>query len=365
MPIYMDRHDLEEGVNAEHVAHIHQEDLKIEHEFGCKGLTYWYDGQRKTAFCLIKAPNKEALTAMHNKAHGAIPNSIIEVNPDIVESFLGRIEDPAKADSAVLNIIDDPAFRVLLVSEIKFTNLKYRKQDIVKNRMKELFEHKKALSHEFGGRMVKESLFSALISFTSVSSALNCASACHEGFKSLGLNQDDLEFKIGLSAGVPVSKGEGIFQETIETAERLCKVVSGDIIMSSNMKELNHTITGSRYNVNGLVRLLDPLDERFLSQFMDFLETSWKINNLQVNDFASCLGLSRSQLYRKVKSLTGKSLNIFLRDYRLERALELLESRKRSISEVAFDSGFNSPAYFSKCFFDQYGLLPSAFLQLA
>ena len=59
MPIYMDRHDLNDAITAEHVANIHQEDLKIEHEFGCKGLTYWFDDHRKTAFCLIKAPNKE------------------------------------------------------------------------------------------------------------------------------------------------------------------------------------------------------------------------------------------------------------------------------------------------------------------
>ena len=59
MPLYMDRHDLDDTVNAEHVAQIHQEDLKIEHEFGCKGLTYWFDQDRRTAFCLIKAPSKK------------------------------------------------------------------------------------------------------------------------------------------------------------------------------------------------------------------------------------------------------------------------------------------------------------------
>ena len=117
MPIYMDRHDLNDTITAEHVAHIHQEDLKIEHEFGCQGLTYWFDNHRKTAFCLIKAPNKEALKEMHNKAHGAIPNSIIEVDPNIVESFLGRIEDPVKAKNQILNIIRDPAFRVLMFVE--------------------------------------------------------------------------------------------------------------------------------------------------------------------------------------------------------------------------------------------------------
>jgi hypothetical protein len=50
MSIYMDRHDVSEVVTAKHVALLHQEDLKIEHKFGCKGLTYWFDEKRKTAF---------------------------------------------------------------------------------------------------------------------------------------------------------------------------------------------------------------------------------------------------------------------------------------------------------------------------
>ena len=61
MPIFMDRHDLSETVTAEHVAQIHQEDLKVEHKFGCKGLTYWFDSERKTAFCLIQAPDKNSI----------------------------------------------------------------------------------------------------------------------------------------------------------------------------------------------------------------------------------------------------------------------------------------------------------------
>ena len=102
MPIYMDRHDLPVSINAEEVARLHQEDLKIEAEFGCKGLTYWYDDHRKLAFCLIEAPDQSALQQMHNHAHGAVPNSIIEVNPSVVSSFLGRISDPEKASGADL-----------------------------------------------------------------------------------------------------------------------------------------------------------------------------------------------------------------------------------------------------------------------
>src|SRR5450432_3372320 len=119
MPIYMDRHDVSEVVTAEIVAQIHQEDLKIHDQFGCRGLTYWFDDKRKTAFCLIEAPDPEAIREMHNRAHGQVPHSVIEVDASIVESFLGRIEDPEKTKDTALNIINDPAFRTIMVITLK------------------------------------------------------------------------------------------------------------------------------------------------------------------------------------------------------------------------------------------------------
>ena len=119
MPIYMDRHDVSEAVTAEHVAKLHQQDLKVQDQFGCRGLTYWFDEKRKTAFCLIEAPNTKALEEMHNHAHGQVPHRIIEVEPGIVESFLGRIEDPKKTRNTELNIIDDAAFRTIMIIELK------------------------------------------------------------------------------------------------------------------------------------------------------------------------------------------------------------------------------------------------------
>jgi len=83
----MDRHDVSETVTAENVAELHREDLKIEHQFNCRGLTYWFDEKRKTAFCLVEAPNKEAVLKMHNQAHGDVPHRIIEVDETIVKSF--------------------------------------------------------------------------------------------------------------------------------------------------------------------------------------------------------------------------------------------------------------------------------------
>ena len=382
MPIFMDRHDLPESVTAEEVARLHQEDLKIEHKFGCKGMTYWFDEVRNTAFCLIQAPNKKALQDMHNEAHGAVANRIIEVEPSIVESFLGRIEDPVKAKNTDLNIINDPAFRILMVVRVI--------PSAIRNNLSACDEGFRGIIDEFEGTRVQSDGSRQLISFQSVSAALNCAQRLTDHFveKCLGKTKDEDRareeksvkttkyskdtlfpgrhptkdepgIKIGLSAGLPFEHEEGLFKETIEHAERLCNAAQGRIIIASDLRDLYESENQHKSLPEGDIRTLNPEEERFLVSLMDFLEKSYSRADLKVEHFSSNLGLSKAQLYRRVKGLTGKSLNTFIKGYRLEKALNLLLKKRGNISEVAFDTGFNSPAYFSKCFSEVYHILPS------
>lgn len=78
-----------------------------------------------------------------------------------------------------------------------------------------------------------------------------------------------------------------------------------------------------------------------------------------VVDLANAVNMSRSQLHRKLKALTGEAPNELIRNFRLERALDLLRKNVGNITEVAFMIGFSSPAYFSKCFSDRYGFSPT------
>jgi hypothetical protein len=71
MPIYMDRHEVPAEITPLHVAKMHQQDLKIQHLYGCRGMTYWCDSNRQMAFCLIEAPDRESINAMHKHAHVA------------------------------------------------------------------------------------------------------------------------------------------------------------------------------------------------------------------------------------------------------------------------------------------------------
>lgn len=363
MPIYMDRHDISEEVTAENVAQLHQADLKIQHKFNCKGLTYWFDGERKTAFCLVEAPNKEAIKKMHDHAHGEVPNRIIEVDDSVVESFLGRIEDPEKSQNTELNIINDPAFRTIMVAGIKRLSLK---DSASKQLNLMIHDHNKSIVkilNKFKGSIVKQKLDYFLTSFDSVTNAVLCALEIQEILNINNTHGSDIKINIGLSAGVPVTEKEGIFEDTIKMAERLCDVVKGQIVISSEVKDLYESENLNIAIDEKLVHALNPADEKFISILMDFTEREWCNTTLNADDFSKCLGYSKSQLYRKMIAITGTSPNSFIKEYRLNKALKLLNKRIENISEIAFETGFNSPAYFSKCFQDTFGILPSNYIK--
>jgi len=95
MPIFLDRHDVVE-FSAEEVAKLHVKDLEVQGKYGVKFLTYWYDPERRTTFCLVDAPDKETADKVHAEAHGHVANEMIAVDLSAVEAFLGRAPRPER-----------------------------------------------------------------------------------------------------------------------------------------------------------------------------------------------------------------------------------------------------------------------------
>ena len=100
-------------------------------------------------------------------------------------------------------------------------------------------------------------------------------------------------------------------------------------------------------------------EDKFMTRFREYIEQHMSDSNLSVEAIGAELGLSRVQLYRKVKALTGQSPVELLRTVRLHKAHRLLQDSVKSISEVAYEVGFTSPSYFTKCFRDEFGASPS------
>ena len=104
--------------------------------------------------------------------------------------------------------------------------------------------------------------------------------------------------------------------------------------------------------------LSNEIDKSFLKQLRKIIQENLANSDLSVEQIGDEIGLSRVQLYRKVKALTGYSPVEILRKARLTRARHLLQTTERTVSEVAYAVGFSTPSYFSKCYKDEFGENP-------
>jgi len=106
-------------------------------------------------------------------------------------------------------------------------------------------------------------------------------------------------------------------------------------------------------------------DKAFLSRVTSIVEANLGDENFGVSELAQEIGIGRSQLYFRIKSITQKSASQFIREIRLNKALELLKQSKLTVAEISYQVGFGSPAYFSKCFHDHFGYPPGEVKNLA
>jgi len=363
MPLYMDIHSVP-GVKPRDVAEAHRWDLFHQQEFGCNCVTYWIDEERESIFCLIEAKDKDAVKAMHQKAHGLVPHKIIEVSSALVQSFLGRMYDP---DDAVtengLKVFSVPAYRLLLMTTTedhallrhqhgaeKANGLLHRHNDIVRRNIQ--MHNGSEAEHEGEGFVV---------SFTSASNAAACALAIKSD-----MTDDDIQllsFKMALNGGEPIEKSDKLFSDTMQVGQYLCLLTTpSKIAIAGKIKDLvSKELIQTKKD---MLFMLSLPDEDFMHALFFQLEKNFHEPAFEVPEYASALSMSQPQLYRKTTALTGMSLNNLLKEFRLMKAKELLRTLRYSVSQVTFDTGFTSPSYFTKCFKSRYDLLPMEYMEL-
>ena len=103
------------------------------------------------------------------------------------------------------------------------------------------------------------------------------------------------------------------------------------------------------------------IDEQFLEKAIHIIETHLSESEFDINDFADHLNLSKSSLYRKIKTMTGLSPIEFIRNIKLKHACLMLKDKSISISEVAYAVGFSDPKYFTSCFKTEFNVTPSEY----
>lgn len=364
MPIYMDVH-IVPGVKAKNVAEAHRQDLLHQEEYGCKCMTYWIDEVRESIFCLIEAPDKDAVKEMHRKAHGLIPHKIIEVSASVVQSFLGRIYDPEEAETSDegLKVFSDPSFRILVVTATTDPVLLQYKLGIAK--ANELLDKHNIIIRrncvQFGGNEVEHAGSGFILSFHSAAKAVGCALAIQKDMEEA--EGDTIGFKMSINGGEPVEKGNKLFGDTVQLAQYMCAITKYfQVAMASSVKDL--VSKDNLHKKESRFLTLTPQDEALLETLFGKLEENWQNPDFDVDNWCQTMATSKSQLYRKTLALTGLSPNLLLKEFRLEKAKELMKKQHYTISQITFDSGFTSPSYFTKCFKKKYGMLPMSYMEM-
>ncbi len=218
MPIYMDYHIFDE-VTIERVKQAHMVDKKTQEKYNVKYHQFWANEKAGTVFCLIEGPNAEACEQVHREAHGDVSCNIIEVEPGMVTLFMGK--DPYVEHGIVYNSDGsiDSGFRYVLVLDIVGKTNLLNHDNILKFIMPEIQRsYALVLIQKFDGHVVKNlSDDSIIVVFKDVNAALECAVKLQIGFETrIEKGEWDVEFRMGLGDGQPVTMKEGFFEEALD-----------------------------------------------------------------------------------------------------------------------------------------------------
>ena len=126
-----------------------------------------------------------------------------------------------------------------------------------------------------------------------------------------------------------------------------------------------HKAFGSSLDVKALDIQEESQDRKFLDKLMEVIQENYQDATFDVAELIEKMHMSKSLLHKKLQSLVGQSAVKVIRSYRLTKAKELMDAKaggQVSVSEIAYEVGFNDPKYFTRCFTNQYGMSPSEFL---
>ena len=237
MPLYMDIHTVD-GVTAEDVAQAHFKDVDVQGKYHVEYLKYWLNDDCNKLFCLVEAPDAESARCVHQEAHGLVAEKLIEVDPELVDVFMGAA--PPNEAGAALKIGSDrrdSGVRTVLFTDIVgSTEMAARYGDDAAIAM--LRTHDaivRGALRDNSGREVKHTGDGIMAAFMSPACAVRAACQMQAELRAHtdGGTGLPVVIRIGISAGEPVEDHDDLFGCSVQLAARLCaKADPGQILVS-------------------------------------------------------------------------------------------------------------------------------------
>jgi class 3 adenylate cyclase len=235
----MDVHNIQ-GATSVQIDQAHAADREEQWKYGVDYLRYWFNESQGKAFCLVDAPSAEAAQLVHREAHGQVAENIIEVQPELVEAFLGGGET-SSSGAAVrpggAGNDRDPAIRTILFTDIVDSTNEALGDEAG---MVRLGVHDAIVREALAaadGREVKHTGDGIMASFVSATAAIRCATRIQHALAKHEKEHTgySIKVRIGAAAGEPVEREHDLFGATVQLAARLCSHAQPEQILVSNV----------------------------------------------------------------------------------------------------------------------------------
>lgn len=219
--------------------------------------------------------------------------------------------------------------------------------------------------HLYEARIVYKDNNTYLLIFNTASNAIGCALKIQSDFKYITPKFDGGFRKLQIGISCTNSDYDLVLRKPSvgSTPYYMCEWIPDTIVISKAVQSYFKKENKNAEIDTSQIRILSTKDEYFLKRVMNYLDDSWKRSEFKMNAIPEIVGYSASGFYKKLKRLTGKSPNSLFREFRLRRALKSLYKNRGNVRDIAKYSGFKSSSYFSKCFEDTFGVLPSRYIQ--
>lgn len=354
MPLFMDFHKLDsDAITEEDVYKAHLRDVAVQNTHGLIYKRYYLNLNQKTAFCLMEGPNKEACIESHKEAHGVGACNVIEVSREHeFIPYLGEGNQNEQDLALTLSGEIDSGFRTIML--VDFLNLT-ESDDRITSEIMNLIKGQK-------GNVVKVPSKKVMASFINASDAIRCSMKIARDFEA---SEGLVSFSIALSTGKPVDEhGTDLFEETKTKVRVLARLGFELGICMDSDTELSAFKNGDVTKLDtNRITVIDQTAYDEMEKLDGVLMKNLNNSAFNTDVLSKQLGLSKTQAYRKISSFFGISPKKLLSELRLLHAAKALAERGKTVSEVAYDSGFNSPTYFTRVFRRRFDMLPSMIIK--
>jgi AraC-like DNA-binding protein len=345
MPLFIDLH-IDSNLTLDIIKQAHLADKALQAKHGVRYLQIMLNQPQGYLFCLMEGPDKESCARVHQEAHGHIACNILEITQGDFSALLSNKQMDSMDFTLNSDGSLDTGIRTLLYISLLGSPENCRAAKEIINK----------LLKQSDGRSGESFENQLMVLFDSATAAVDTALSIRNSIQE---NDIAVELRMAANLGPPLQEKGDFFENVRESVEHYAFLSEhNQITISSKVMQL---YTGDRQKDLKTLKVVQAADEKFLNELMESLEKVWNKTDLTIDEFAREIGVSKSQLARKLKPLVALTPNDFIKEYKLRKAISLIDDGQLNMAEISMEVGFSNPSYFTKCFRRRFGKAPSEY----